>query len=126
MTVFAELLVNILYGAEYSFSVPILRIVVWFVTFSYLGSVRNIWILSKEKQKYLWMINASGAVLNVLLNAILIPIIGEIGAAIASVVTQLFANFIIGFIMVPIRENNFLIIKSLNPCVLIDMIKKKE
>ena len=80
----------------------------------------------KKKQKYLWIINASGALLNVILNLALIPRLGEIGAAVASVATQLFANFILGFIMPPIRENNTLLLQSLNPRIIYHMIKNKD
>lgn len=115
MTLFASPMVNIMYGSNYSASVVALRIVVWYTTFSYMGSVRNIWILSERKHKFLWMINLSGAITNVILNIMFIPILGIIGAAIASLVTQFFTNFLIGFIIKPIRENNKLILQSLKP-----------
>lgn len=115
VTVFAKLIVMILYGDQYLPAVAALRIVVWYTTFSYLGSVRNIWILAENQQKFLWMINLSGALLNVALNYILIPLIGINGAAIASLVTQIFTNVIIGFIIKPIRKNNMLMVKSLDP-----------
>lgn len=125
-SVFAEFIIDILYGEEFASAANILRAVVWFITFSYLGSIRNIWILAKNKQKYLWVINASGAALNVILNLVLIPYLGGVGAAIVSVITQLFTNFIIGFIMPPIRENNSLILQALNPKIIYGMIKSKE
>lgn len=124
MTMFSGLFVTVLYGTEFAPSSAILRMVVWLIPFSYFGSVRNIWILAKNKQKYLWIINASGAFFNVLLNWIMIPYIGAIGAALASVVTQIFTNFILGFIMTPIRENNFLLMQSLNPKYIYNLIKK--
>lgn len=123
ITVFSKLIINILYGAAYAPAINALRLVVWYTTFSYLGSVRNIWMLAEEKQKYLWIINLSGAVANVVLNYMLIPIIGIMGAALASLVTQIFANVIIGFILVPIRQNNKLMLRSLNPVYLKDIIR---
>lgn len=126
MTLFADLFVSILYGVEFAPSSGILRIVVWFITFSYVGAIRNIWILAKDKQKYLWIINASGAILNVLLNWILIPALGAIGASIASVFTQMFTNFILGFIMPSIRENNTLIMKGFIPRNICDWIKTEK
>lgn len=109
------LIIRILYGAEYEPAKNILRILVWYTTFSYLGSVRNIWILAEGKQKYLWFINLSGALTNVALNYFLIPVMGGVGAAIASLITQIFTNIIIGFIIKPIRHNNMLMLRSLNP-----------
>ena len=79
-----------MYGEAYLAAVPLLQIITWYSAFSYMGSVRNIWMLAEEKQKYLWIINLSGALLNVVGNFILIPLIGAAGAAIASVVTQFF------------------------------------
>lgn len=122
-TLFSKLIVKILYGAEYVDSANVLALVVWYTTFSYIGPVRNVWMLAEEKQKYLWVINLSGATVNVLLNAVLIPIIGVNGAALASLVTQIFTNVIIGFIMKPIRYNNKLMLKGCNPSLLISYIK---
>ena len=115
MCVFAKLLIYILYGTDYMSAVSALRIIVWYTTFSYLGSVRNIWILQENKQKYLWIINASGALANVILNTCFIPLWGVNGAAFASLVTQIFTNVIIGFILRPIRHNNTIMFQSLNP-----------
>lgn len=126
MSVFADLFVGILYGAAFAESAKILRVVVWFITFSYLGSIRNIWILAKNQQKYLWIINASGAGLNVIINAILIPSLGEIGAAAASVFTQFFTNVLLGFIISPMRENNTLIFQSLDPRIILHMLKNND
>jgi Na+-driven multidrug efflux pump len=93
------------------------------VTFSYYGSVRNIWILAESKQKYLFGINVTGAVANILLNLLLIPIWGGVGAAVASLFTQFFTNVIIGFIFKPIQENNRLMLQSFHPRVLVSLIR---
>lgn len=123
ITIFAELIVKILYGEQYFASVNVLRLIVWYSTFSYLGSVRNVWILAEEKQKYLWVINLSGALTNVALNFIFIPIWGIMGAAFASLVTQIFTNVVMGFIIKPIRKNNILMIKGLNPKRLFEILR---
>ena len=88
-----------------------------------MGVVRNIWILAEKKQKYLGVINFSGAIMNIVLNFFLIPIMGINGAALASLVTQFFSNVIMGYILRPIRGNNKLMIEALNPTVLINGIK---
>lgn len=124
-TVFAPVIIRILYGKEYLPAVSTLQIVVWFLTFSFYGVVRNIWILAEGKQKYLWRINLLGALSNVVLNAILIPVWGCNGAAIASVITQFFTNVIVGFIIKPIRYNNTLMFRGLNAKRVIDLIKNK-
>lgn len=126
ITVFAKYIVGILYGAKYALAVTTLRIVVWYTMFSYLGSVRNIWILYMGNQRYLWIINLSGALANVILNLFLIPIWGANGAAFASLVTQLFTNVILGWIITPIRRNNKLMITGLNLKNLIIALKASK
>ena len=124
MTMFSKLIIFILYGKAYYPSIKALQIIVWYTTFSYIGSVRNIWILANDKQKYLWKINLFGAVANIVLNAIMIPVMGINGAAIASLITQIFTNIIVGYIIKPIRPNNNIIVESLNPRFLIEAVKK--
>ena len=106
-------------------AVSALQLVVWYTTFSYMGSVRNIWILAEGKQKYLWIINLSGALTNVVLNALMIPRWGIMGAAAASLITQFFANFVLGFILRPISENNKIVLKGLNPTMILCFLKRK-
>ncbi len=122
MTLLSKPLVFLMFGAEYSKTAEILSVAVWYVTFSYYGSVRNIWILAEGKQKYLLGINVTGGIANILLNLCLIPVWGAIGAAVASLITQFFTNVIIGFILKPIRYNNHLMLKSLNPKIMSDMV----
>ncbi len=123
-TLGAKLIIGILYGADYAAAVPVFRILVWLFTFAMMGSVRNVWILAEQKQRYLWLINLSGALFNILLNSFLIKPFGACGAAFASVLTQIFANLILGFIWSPLRENNKLIINSLRPGFAFDQAKK--
>lgn len=129
ITVLAELVVLMLYGIEYLQSVQVLRIVVWYTTFSYLGAARTVWILGEEKHDLLWKVNLYGALANVLLNYLLIPTHGAAGAAIASLATQIFTNFLVGFMIPALRDTNKLIIRALNPCSLIRGVRellKKE
>lgn len=123
MTVLAPKIILILYGEGFIPAVLALQIVVWYTTFSYMGSVRNIWILSENKQKYLWILNLGGALMNILLNALLIPEFGIYGAAFASLVTQIFTNVIMNVIVWPLRHNNLLILKGLNPKLILELIK---
>ena len=123
-TLFSKLIIRILYGAQYAASARVLSLVVWYTTFSYLGSIRSMWILAEDKQKYLWIINLSGAITNVVLNSVLIPLMGVMGAALASLLTQFFTNVVIGFIMKPIRPNNTLMLRGCNPRLLLNCIKQ--
>lgn len=123
ITLLAPLIIKIMYGDGFVDAVPVLRIAVWFTTFSYIGTVRDVWILSEGQQKYLLLINALGASVNIILNLLLIRCVGTAGAAISSVITQLFTNVIVGFIIKKIRRNNYIMIKSFNPKNIIALIK---
>ncbi len=122
ISVFAELIIRILYGAEYGPSVTALRLIVWYTTFSYLGAVRDVWILAQWKQKYLLLINLIGAGANIVLNILMIPIMGINGAALASLVTQIFTNVVLGFLIKPIRRNNILMLRGLDPRMLMHLL----
>lgn len=123
-TVFSGLIIRILYGAEYAASASVLSLVVWYTPFSYFGPIRNVWMFAENKQRYLWIINLTGAVTNVLLNAVLIPCMGVMGAALASLITQALTNVVIGFVVKSIRYNNVLLLKGCNPKLLINYIKR--
>lgn len=115
ITALAPIIIEIMCSAQFIESVPVLRVAVWFTTFSYLGTIRNVWMLAEGNQRYLWIINLTGALTNVALNFVFIPILGALGAAVASVITQVVANVIVGYIIKPIRANNRLMVRSLNP-----------
>lgn len=65
-----------------------------------------------------------GALANVALNAVLIPMFGINGAAVASLLTQIFTNVIVGYIIKPIRLNNRIMIDALNMKYLHNAIEK--
>ena len=123
ITLAAPIIILVMYGTEYSAATNILRLSVWFTTFSYIGTVRNIWILSYGYQRYLNWINISGAVVNVLLNFLLIPVYGAMGAASASVFAQFFTNFILGYLIPDLRPNNRIICKAMNPKYVVNMLR---
>ena len=114
-TFFAPLIIRVLYGMEYTASIDILRLCVWYTTFSYLGSASTVWILAEEKHDILWKVNLIGAIGNVVLNGFLIPAWGAMGAAMASLLTQFFTNVLLGFLIAPIRENNRLMLRGMDP-----------
>lgn len=126
LTLFAKPIVLILYGQAYEEAIPLLQIITWFSAFSYMGSVRNVWILAEQKQSCLWIINLSGALLNVLGNFALIPIWGASGAAVASVVTQFFTNFILCFLITDIKPTAKLVLCAMNPKLIFELIPHKE
>lgn len=84
-----KLIMGILYGKEYISGSNVLLIAAWTNMFSILGSARGIWIVAENKNKYSKKYLFWGAIVNVILNTILIPKYGIIGAAIATLITQI-------------------------------------
>lgn len=105
MNLLANPLVETLYGKAFLPAAKPFRIVSWYIAFSYLGVARNAWIVCENKQKYLKYIYASSALINVLLNYILIPHWGAIGAAWASLCTQILTVVVLPAIIRPLRKN---------------------
>ena len=123
-TIFAPLVVKVLYGAEFAPAVGVLRILTWYTGFSYMGSLRNIWLLAEEKQRYLPAINLSGVVLNVAINLFVIPRFGAMGAATVSFITQFFMNFVLTLVLKPLRPCNRLMLKGLMPNFFFPQLKE--
>lgn len=111
--IFAKPVVGILYGEEYLPAVTPLRIVVWYTAFSYLGVARNAWIVSENKQKYLKYLYISAAVINVVLNFVLIPWLGASGAALASLITQMSTTLLLPALIPALRPNAKLMLEAL-------------
>ncbi len=122
--VFARPIVTVIYGEQYLNAIPIMRIIVWYATFSYFGAAKDVWILAESKQKYLLFLNAGGALTNIILNFIFIPLWEGTGAAIASLITQVITNVGMCIILEPLRRNAYLFFCSLNPKVILNMLKK--
>jgi len=106
-------IVYILYGEAYLPSVSVLRMVTWYTAFSYLGVARNAWIVSEGKQKYLKYMYGCAAVMNVVLNAVLIPHMGAVGAALASLVTQISTSIVLPMFFREMRPNAKLMIDAI-------------
>lgn len=122
LTAGAKYIVQILYGSAYVGSVSILRVITWYSAFSYIGPVRNIWILAEGKQKYLWVVNLLGALVNVIGNFLVIPHWGAVGAAAISVVTQVFTNFVLCIVMKELRPCVKHMLLALHPKILLQLL----
>lgn len=113
ITLFANEVILILYGEKYLGAVSSLSLVVWYSAFSYYGSINNMYMVSEDKSKYVQITTLVGALANVALNYLLIPIWGIIGAAAASLVTQFLANFVMMWIVKDLRKGAVLMVQGI-------------
>lgn len=93
MTFLSGLIINLLFGSAYAESGVILAIHVWTSIFVFTGVATGSWFVAEHLTHLFLYRTLSGAVVNILLNIILIPKYGGIGAAIATIVAQSIASF---------------------------------
>ena len=86
-------LIHLLYGNDYSESASILTIHIWTSIFVFWGVASNQWFIVNGLNNFLFYRTAWGALLNIVLNIILIPRVGAMGAAIATLISQSFVAF---------------------------------
>ena len=126
IVIIAPLFIKIVYGEEYLPAVTPLRIVVWYVSFSYLGVARDIWIICEKKQKYLKYIYIGSALMNIVLNYFMIPVFGASGAAIATVATQISTIFIFPLFIKDFVPNTRLMVEAVMLKGIIKSRKKEK
>jgi len=96
-------LVAFLFGEPYAAAVPVLQLYVWAGIVFATRSLIQKWLLAED---FFWgsaIINLTGAVLNVVLNLILIPQYGAEGAAIATVLSYTLAPMLLAPLVPSLR-----------------------
>lgn len=94
ISIFSKFIVKILYGTAYMEAAGPLILIIWSTVFSSLSYPRSTWMLCENKQNYTKKILIWGVLINLILNAVLIPRLGINGAAIATIVTEIVTCFI--------------------------------
>lgn len=92
ITIMSKWIILIIFGSGYLGSSNVLNGLIWSRIFSLIGVTRSIWLISENKIKYQKYFVGTGAILNVMLNLTLIPRYGAVGAAIATVVAEVFSS----------------------------------
>ncbi len=95
MTFISTFLVTSLYGPEYSRSGVILAIHIWSAVFVFIGVGMSPWTINEGMMRYSLIQTIGGAIVNICLNVFLIPRYGAAGAAIATLISQMMASFLL-------------------------------
>jgi PST family polysaccharide transporter len=90
-------IVNLLYGVQFKEAGPVLAIHLWASVAVFLGVASSQYLLVEQLQRISFYRTLIGVMCNVILNLILIPKLGAMGAAIATVVSYFIATFAIVF-----------------------------
>lgn len=95
ITIFADIVIHILYGESFAPSSGVLKVLVWSTLFENLTRIRDMWFIGENESKYVAVLSFVGTITNVIVNAMLIPIMGIYGAAIATIGTQLIVTVVL-------------------------------
>lgn len=113
VSIFANLIIVLLYGQDYLYAGFILSIYIWGQIGTYFGLARGIYITANNLFRLSLVMSISGAILNIILNFYLIPLFGILGATLATLITYMFVSIIINFIIPDLRKMGFVLIRSL-------------
>lgn len=95
VTLGSERLIQFVFGLQYLGASEILTIHIWSAVFVFIGLAATIWMIANGHSKFSLFQTVLGAALNVLLNFILIPKLGAVGAAWATLISYAFVNYFI-------------------------------
>jgi PST family polysaccharide transporter len=106
MTFSSKILINIIYGITYLKSADILIVHIWSSIFVFIGILFSIWTMIYGFQKFILVSTVSGAIINIILDIMLIPSLGVLGPAFATVFAYAFANY---FVFLIFHKSRFLV-----------------
>jgi len=103
-TLFAHPVIRLLYGAAYLESASILTVHIWSGLFVSLGLASGSWIMAEKRVRLNLYRNLSGLVANIILNLLLIPKFGALGAAYATLFSLIVAYMLFDLFVPSMRE----------------------
>ena len=128
LSIFAPLLIQILYGSAYTGSGGILRIHIWAFLFVSLGVSRSRWLIAENLTGISMICTILGAVINIVINYLLIPKYTGAGAAWATFVSYAVSAYLTSFFFVRTRpvfkQQSLSLFSPLRGISIIRMIQK--
>lgn len=103
MTFLAGYLVTLLFGESYTSAGVVLAVYVWAGIFVGIGIVSARFIMIENKQLLVLFLTILGVLTNVGLNALLIPLYSESGAAFSTLLSYVFVNYLVLFAFKELR-----------------------
>ncbi|MFC2165099.1 flippase [Acidobacteriota bacterium] len=113
-TLFADQIVQLLFGSQYQASSGILKIYIWSGIAVFLGNAWSKWLLMENKQKFIFFSHTIILIANILLNFLLIKRIGITGAAWATLISYSLGQ-VIALLLYERKTNVRMALQILNP-----------
>lgn len=112
-TFFGEWIIETLYGTSYLKSYKILSIYIWSNVFFFFTTISSKWLIAEGLYMHSFYRNILGAILNIVLNFILINKFGLTGAAISTLISYAFVGLFYDLFFKELRINFKLKLKSI-------------
>jgi len=107
----SESLLSLTFGPEYIPASDVLVILVWGIAFSSLGSINSRYLLVEKMENKIASRLIVSLLLNIALNMYLIPLYGINGAAISSIISIFFQNFVLVILDKDLKELKYIILR---------------
>jgi PST family polysaccharide transporter len=114
MTFLSSWLVTSFFGEAYEAAGAVLAVHIWSAVFVFLGVASEKWFLAENRQALSLQRAVLGALVNVVLNVVLIPRYEILGAAYATVIAQLFTALLFDLAQQETRQMFVMKMSSLN------------
>jgi polysaccharide transporter, PST family len=108
--------INMLFGVQYAAASPVLILYVWSAIPVFLGVASSAYLTTENLNKITLFRTVLGAVVNVFMNLLLIPLLGLMGAAISTLISYNISTFYI-FALKRTRQQAMMMVRSFNPCL---------
>lgn len=92
-SIFAKPIIPFLFGMEYNLSANILIIHIWAGIFMFMRALFSKWVFIEDALLFSLISHGSGAIINIILNLLLIPYYHGIGAAIATLFSYAVSSY---------------------------------
>jgi PST family polysaccharide transporter len=109
ISVFANTVVNTLFGTDYSMAAPVLIVHVWAGVNVAVGSVWSKWLLLENRLEIGFFGHLLGGIINVLFNIVLIPYYGTLGAAWATLLSYWISALIVYSLYKPLETFKYIL-----------------
>jgi O-antigen/teichoic acid export membrane protein len=119
VSIFSSDIINIIFGNEFQSAAPVLTIYIWAGVAVFLGVASSQYLITENFTKLSFFRTLIGMVINVILNLVLIPKYGIIGAAYATLISYSVATFSLIFI----KKTSYQIVMMLKSIFLITLIQ---
>lgn len=125
ITLISGFIIPFIYGEAYAEAGPVLAIHIWASVFVFMGFAASKWVIAENVQQYGLFITIVGAIINVALNFIVIPIWGIKGAAMATFISQAVASYLMYIIFPKTRPIFFIQSRSLSLLSIFTRLREK-